>query len=123
MNGLSKRRILSAEHRLKLSIAQAGKRYTPESRKKMSLSKSGKNHFGWKGSDSVDKRIKNYSGIHNWIKNHYGRADRCEEEACTGECKTYDWANISGEYKRIISDWKKLCRSCHKKLDYSYLRR
>ena len=34
-----------------------------------------------------------------------------------GEQKSYDLANISGEYKRDINDFKWLCRSCHIKED------
>lgn len=31
--------------------------------------------------------------------------------------KRYEWANISGEYKRDRSDWVMLCPSCHRKID------
>lgn len=57
-----------------------------------------------------------YSGVHQWIKRVSGQPSYCEH------CKTtvataYDWANISGEYKRDLNDWKRLCRKCHMAYD------
>lgn len=34
-----------------------------------------------------------------------------------GKKRYFQWANISGEYLRIVSDWKQLCVKCHKKFD------
>lgn len=57
---------------------------------------------------------------HAWMNRHFGKPMKCEE--CK---KTYEktlimhWANISGEYKRVRSDWRRLCISCHRKFDYS----
>ena len=31
--------------------------------------------------------------------------------------KRYHWANISGEYKRDLTDYKRLCVSCHRYFD------
>lgn len=31
--------------------------------------------------------------------------------------RQYHWANISRSYKRDLSDWVRLCASCHKKSD------
>jgi len=77
--------------------------------------KSGTAHKSWKG-DSVG-----YVGVHEWVRYHLGKPRRC------GNCKTtkakaYDWANVSGEYKRDLNDYIRLCRSCHKKLDYNLKR-
>lgn len=68
-------------------------------------------HPGWKGNKAT------YSSIHSCIRYHYGIANKCEDKNCNGKSKRYDWANISGKYKRIRSDWKMLCRSCHVLLD------
>ena len=38
----------------------------------------------------------------------------CRKENCR-----FEWANISGEYKRDLNDWMNLCVSCHKKYDYT----
>lgn len=29
----------------------------------------------------------------------------------------FEWANVSGKYRRRRSDWKRLCIPCHKKFD------
>ena len=65
----------------------------------------------WKGDD-VGKEA-----LHNWVQKHLGKPKECEQ-CHTTTAKQYDWANISQEYKRDLSDWKRLCRSCHAKYDY-----
>jgi len=62
----------------------------------------------WKG-DNVG-----YYALHIWINKHKPKPGLCEE------CKQkppYDCANISGQYKRDVNDFKWLCRSCHMKSD------
>ena len=70
-----------------------------------------KSHM-WKG-DNVT-----YSGIHAWVKRKLGSPDTCENCGKTGltGCKIH-WANISGEYKRDLSDWIRLCVPCHFRMD------
>lgn len=63
-------------------------------------------HPNWKG-DEVG-----YSAIHAWIKRKLGKPSKCEE-CCTVEATRFEWANISGQYKRDFSDWKRLCSKCH----------
>jgi hypothetical protein len=55
-----------------------------------------------------------YKGLHKWIRQNKPLLIMCEN---CGEQKSYDLANISGEYKRDINDFKWLCRSCHIKED------
>ncbi len=67
-------------------------------------------HVNWKGGDAT------YEAIHQWVGLNYGKPKLCEH------CKTtyalvFDWANISGTHKRIRSDWIRLCRKCHMKMD------
>jgi hypothetical protein len=67
-------------------------------------------HHLWKG----DKATKNT--IHIWMANNFGRPKKCE--ICgTKEKRVYDWANIGHEYKRDRSDWIRVCRPCHRKMD------
>lgn len=65
---------------------------------------SGENHHNWKG-DKVS-----YSGIHEWIKRKKNKLEYCE--VCGSE-EHVDIANISGEYKREVSDWRYMCKKCH----------
>ena len=68
-------------------------------------------HSRWQG----DKP--SYRAVHAWIKKHYGVAKKCNGLNCNGKSNTYQWANISGEYKRDINDFIELCASCHKLYD------
>lgn len=94
--------------------------HTPETRAKISATlkakghkppyRSGVNHGNWKGN-SVG-----YNAVHVWIRKWYGTPQECENCGLTSK-KKYEWANLSGEYKRDISDWARLCTSCHQLID------
>jgi hypothetical protein len=57
-----------------------------------------------------------YAPLHQWIKRHYGKATHCSVDK-SHNSKRFEWANISGEYKRYINDFRQLCVSCHRKVD------
>ena len=78
--------------------------WTPKIREKIRQSKLRNNNPNWKG-DSVG-----YNALHEWIRNHKPQPSFCENCKST---KAHDLANISGEYKRDINDFKWLCRRCH----------
>ena len=80
--------------------------------KRVTALKKNTSHHNWRGKDA------SYAAKHIWINNHYGRPSFCEICKLTRKEK-YEWANISGLYKRNISDWKRLCQECHKKFDLS----
>jgi len=93
-----------------------------EVRAKISLSKIGNKNWmfnrkmelcpTWKGENA------GYQAKHSWIKRMFGSPETCEECKKTGLCgKKIQWANISQEYKRIRSDWRRLCTSCHRIFD------
>ena len=72
----------------------------------------GEKHPLWKGDD-----IK-YVGLHMWVYSRLGKPDICES------CKNNNlnghkihWANVSGKYKRELTDWIRLCVPCHSKYD------
>ena len=73
----------------------------------------GAKHSLWKG-DEVS-----YSGLHYWIQRKLGQPSLCEECGTT-TAKRFEWANISGEYKRILDDWVRLCKKCHNLYDNVY---
>jgi hypothetical protein len=64
-----------------------------------------KNH-NWKGEEA------SYNAKHHWVKRHYGDADHCSLNP-THKSPLFVWHNISGRYKRDITDWEQLCQSCH----------
>jgi len=62
----------------------------------------------WKG-DKVG-----YDSLHAWIKRRKPKITICEN--CKNG-KVFDLANISGEYKRDVTDYEWLCRKCHMEKD------
>src|SRR5579872_136459 len=87
-----------------------GKKMSNEQKEKIRNSckkYSGENHWNWQGDQA------GYDALHEWIKSKLGKAKKCTN-GCNNK-KRYEWANISGEYKRDISDWHELCTSCNQK--------
>lgn len=73
-------------------------------------SNAGSNHGAWKGS-SVG-----YGALHDWVRSRLGRASACEN-CGVKDAKKYEWANLSGDYLRDLSDWASLCVRCHRWID------
>lgn len=65
----------------------------------------------WKGDDV------SYSALHKWLNVHKPKPELCEE--CHKK-KATDCANISGEYKRNINDYRWMCRKCHMIFDGTF---
>lgn len=91
-------------HKRKIGLAHKG-------RKQIWIARRNKENHGekspvWKG-DSVG-----YMGLHYWVYKHLGKARHCSKDL-SHISKVYHWANISGEYKREISDWRQLCPKCN----------
>lgn len=80
----------------------------------------GEDHPNWKGDKA------GYRSIHAWAHLRIKRAAECRHcgkpdkviETSTGPRRYLQLANISGEYRRDLNDWKFLCPSCHIKYDY-----
>lgn len=68
----------------------------------------GEGNPGWKGDKAK------YGSIHDWVKYHMKKPDRCTNCEKIGKVDT---ANISGKYLRDLSDWEWLCRRCHMSKD------
>ena len=128
---------LSEEHKIKISEANKGHFVSEETRVKIGLKQIGKlnhrygkrswnkglkfpelseeGHPNWKG-DNVG-----YTGLHKWVVSKLGQPTKCEhcgKDGLTGH--QIHWANKSGEYKRDITDWIRLCAKCHAKYDNNY---
>lgn len=72
--------------------------------------KSGILHPYWKGENA------SYISKHSWISRVLGKPSICFN--CYSKIKNiYEWANISGKYKRDVSDYIRLCRECHRSFD------
>lgn len=57
-----------------------------------------------------------YGRLHKWLFEELGKPSICWNCGIT-EGKKFEWANISGEYKRDLTDWERLCTKCHRKKD------
>lgn len=67
-------------------------------------SKKGIHSHMWKGEKvGID-------ALHTYIRKQFPKPEKCQ---CCKIVPPFDLANISGEYKRDVSDWEWLCRRCH----------
>ena len=113
--------IRTKEHRELMSKIKMGSKHSEETKKKMrkpkkltkeflnaqkerGKKKRGKNHPKWKGKEA------GYNSKHDFIRRRKLKPKFCEK---CGKNKPVDLANISGEYKREVSDYWWLCRKCH----------
>jgi hypothetical protein len=72
---------------------------------------AGEAHYKWKG-DGIG-----YSGLHDWARKNVEKPKKCD---ICGLYRKLELANKSHEYKRDVSDWLYVCRSCHRKYDRSF---
>lgn len=101
-----------------------GRKFTEESKKKMSES-----HRGKKQSEESKKRISNtmkghknawkgenvgYGALHDWINKYKQKTGICT--ICNKYKKT-EWSNIDHSYKRNLNDFWELCHECHMSYD------
>ena len=91
------------------------KGHTPYSKRHPGCMQRGEQHYAWKG-DEVG-----YFALHNWINRTLGKPNVCQHcpKVFPKNSRSLNWANISGDYKRDLTDWVRLCASCHKKYDLS----
>lgn len=84
----------------------SGKKHRQESRDKI----SGEKNKLWRGDKA------GHHSFHTWVRTRLGTPQKCEHCGTT-EAVFFDWANKSGEYKRDLTDWLRLCRKCHRAYD------
>jgi hypothetical protein len=70
------------------------------------------NSPNWKGDDIE------YSAVHKWVYKTLGKTRTCQHCGDTDlDGPNINWANKSGLYLRIPSDWLRLCVRCHRRYD------
>ena len=89
-------------------------RHGIHSRKAIPRNQTGTNNKNWKGAAA------GYAAFHYRLKVQYGKPEKCEECGSTDKRRSFDWANLTGRYDDP-KDYKRLCRSCHWKLDKKHL--
>ncbi len=118
------------EHLKKLSESHKGPRpwaigrkHTEEAKHKISLHSWMKGRKGEKVHNYKGEKV-SYTGLHQWVRRELGSPNKCEEcglsEIPKGMKRYFQWANVSREYKRDLSDWIRLCCKCHAKYDNNY---
>lgn len=68
-----------------------------------------KNHM-WRGDDA------SLSKLHRRLDRRFGTPKHCGVCGSSDPQKTYDWANLTGNYADL-KDYRRMCRSCHWKFD------
>lgn len=101
--GVSQKVVFNAMRRLGLQSRVAAKR-----------DQYGTNNTGWKGEEA------NLTNKHKRLYRAFGQPSKCDICGTTDKAKSYDWANLTGDYDNP-SDFKRMCRSCHWKYDKKHL--
>ena len=83
--------------------------------KDMKGKQTGQDNPNWKGDNAT-----NITTFHKRVENLAGKPNICVICETTDKDKIYDWACLTGKYEDI-NDYKRLCRSCHKKYDLARL--
>lgn len=66
-------------------------------------------HYAWKGEKA------SYRALHYWLRRHLGKPIICTTCSKIDKRPRYiQWANIDGKYRRILTDYRAMCVSCHK---------
>jgi len=86
-----------------------GKKHSAESRKQIGDSQRGKDKKPW--------REKRYSAIHVWVRNNFEDPGVCWECGASDLNTRLQWASIGHTYTQNRADWKRLCASCHIRMD------
>ena len=90
-----------------------GSHRSKETKIKIGNAQRGEKNKNWKG-----ERV-GYFALHSWLQRKLGNPQNCEHCRKNNKLK-YEWANKDHSYKRNISDYIRLCTSCHRKYDYKF---
>ncbi len=63
---------------------------------------------------------KEYNRIHYQVRKLFGKPLKCEH---CGRGKRFVWGNKSQRYLLKREDWIQLCRGCHTKYDFNYIKK
>lgn len=107
----------SQEWRKKISDSLSGRSASEETKAKISRSLSEA-----QGGKNPLLRTPQYHKAHRWIYKELGGPRKCEKCMTIDSGKKYEWANLSQLYKLEVSDWMRMCTSCHRKYDNDYKR-
>ena len=90
------------ESKIKARISRLNSEKTPR----------GEKHHFWKGEKV------SYRSLHKWVCRYKGKPKQCSNCGKIVQNRGIHWANISGEYKRDLNDYIRLCALCHRRFDH-----
>src|SRR3990167_3537472 len=67
------------------------------------------------------KKNVGYGGLHTWVESRLGVPRECWN-CGIGDARKYEWCNMSKKYNRDLTDWIRLCTSCHRNYDYGNIK-
>ena len=95
-------------------VWRAMKNFGVKARVAAKRNQRGDNNDSWRGG------VAGYTAMHRRVEVASGKPKKCEYCGTTDLKKVYDWANLTGRYEDP-QDYRRLCRSCHCKLDKKIL--
>jgi hypothetical protein len=110
----------SSESRQRMSTAHKGSVFTDDHRARLRERSNdhlqSDRHYGWKGDAA------SYLSKHQWVYRRKPRTGECEEcgtrpPAFRNRTTGTEFANVSGEYRRDVDDYRELCHACHTTFD------
>lgn len=110
LSGMTKIEVADELSTTRKVIEKSMHRSGTKARKAFKRNQMGKNNHMWKGDKA------GYSCLHKRLHRKYGKACKCEVCGTTDKRKSYDYANLTGNYADE-NDYKQMCRSCHWKYD------
>ena len=108
-------KVYTKEERKKISVSNMGRRAWNKGLSGFSWGVKGEKNAQWKGEGA------SYRSKHRWVYSVMGKPTKCEH--CKTKTGRLEWANLSGEHKRIAEDWIGLCKRCHFYFDIKRHRR
>ena len=121
--GIYKRKPFAKEHLANISKAKMGhlgwwkgKKRPAASTLKMIGQNRDEENCNWKGDRA------GYGSIHFWVVRRKGKPLKCE--VCWNDelkSRQYHWANIDHKYNRVLEDFLRMCATCHKFYDRTFL--
>lgn len=80
--------------------------------------KKGQRPWNFDLKTSSYNKASNHTAVHNWLRKHFGKADRCSRKKCKKLSNRFEWCLLKDkEYKKIRKNFIKMCRMCHREYD------
>jgi len=48
-------------------------------------------------NELIAEKRRHYHRVHQWLHRNYGKASKCEDDKCDGDCNKFEWALLNGK--------------------------